>query len=293
MGRKKYFEKRRMEFEARLKVINAFPGNWESIFRGEGEDFADLRNYQPEDELRKVYWPAVAKTNTYMVRENVALKDLKILVALDLSPSMGFRSKPAIIDLVTGLLGSLAARSSIPFGFFGSNGDTQYFSTIRAGWSHLDRILEWLLNYDFVTSGRETDFKEYADFILTHVPRNSVVFILSDFSEEIREQEFQVLTRTYDTIAVVVRDPFEVNLPSVRGEFLFQDFDGQRLRIWLTPERVERLNRKMRSDLLRTTETLTRLESDVLLADSCDPEEVYNRLRELFGRRRMRRRNIR
>ncbi len=289
MTRSKYVEKRRLEFETRFRVINAFPGNWESIFRGEGEDFSEIRKYQPEDDFRKIYWPLVAKTNSYMVRENIALKDLKILVALDLSPSMGFHLKPGMIDLFTGLVGSLAARSSIPFGFFGSNGDTQYFSTIRTGWDHLDDILEWLLDYDFAASGHETDFTEYADFILEHLPRHSVVFILSDFSEEIDTEEFRILSDHYDSIAVVIRDPLEIAFPSLRGEFSFKNFDGKTNRVWLTPKRVERLNREMQEDLARTIETLQRFDTDVMLVDSPEAEEAYERLSEFFQLRRSRR----
>lgn len=287
MKRKKYLEKRRGNFWTHLKVINTFPGDWESIFKGEGGDFAELREYQPGDDLRKIHWPTVAKMNEYMVREDIALKDLKVFVVADLSAGMGFRTKPTMIDVFTGLIGSFACRSNIPFGFLGMEATSDTFFPVRSGWKNLVEILEWLISCDFSPNrDEEVNFGKASDFILSHVPPRSVVFLLSDFSEELEEQDLRTLARNYDTIAVVIRDRLEAMFPEVRGEFIFRDLKGKKQNIWLNPASVRTLNQNMQRDLERTMGAMQRLGADTLFIGSPDPEECYLRLKEFFFLRR-------
>ncbi len=286
----KYLEKRRIDLETRLKVLNAFPGDWESIFHGEGNEFLDLREYEAGDDFKKIHLPTLAKTGDYFVREHIALKDLRIFLAVDLSPSMGFRTKPEMVDLMTGLLGSLACKSSVPFGFLGIGRGVQCFFPIRSGWAHVDKILGWLLSFDFRESRGEADFVEAKDAILSKLPLQSVLFLLSDFSEETPKKELGVLSRHYDTIAIIVRDMLEISFPEIQGEFSFRDYEGDTHTLWLDLPRVKRLNAIMKEDLERTTNELSALGVDTFSVSTPYPEDCYQTTRNFFRARRARRR---
>ncbi len=84
-----YEDIRRMEALSKKRQIGKQFGSHKTKEKGTGDDFHSLRRYYPGDEFKKIDWKAFARKNELMVREYEAEKNIRILVFLDHSGSMG------------------------------------------------------------------------------------------------------------------------------------------------------------------------------------------------------------
>src|SRR5258706_10793734 len=96
----------RLDWQVIRRLDGLLQGDYRSLFYGYGLDFADLREYQPEDDVRYIDWNVTARMDTPYVRQYVEDREISAWFLLDLSPSVDFgtlvRQKRAVlIDLVT------------------------------------------------------------------------------------------------------------------------------------------------------------------------------------------------
>ena len=81
-----------------LEIVSArliragFAGDYHSAFHGRGIEFSQVREYQPGDDIRTIDWNVTARTGAPHVKEFIEERDLTVIVALDVSGSMGFGS---------------------------------------------------------------------------------------------------------------------------------------------------------------------------------------------------------
>src|SRR5215216_3689927 len=83
---------RQIEIRSRRLVSHLFAGQYHSIFRGRGMEFADVREYQPGDEVRSIDWNVTARLGDPFVKRYVEERELTLMLAVDLSPSQAFGS---------------------------------------------------------------------------------------------------------------------------------------------------------------------------------------------------------
>lgn len=226
---------RQLDALLRHRLKYAMAGERVSVLKGQGLDFADLREYQPGDDLRKMDWSVFARTQTPHVREYHEEKQLTVWLVVDLTPSMAFgktRTKMRqAIDLV-GLLGLVAHHGNYQLGAFLITSAGNEIIPPNVGYSALQRIVQRLLHREgsvvqhvlvsppeIGTSLAEDTLVLACEQLGRVVQKNATVIVLSDFlaSSDAWRMPLGVLSQKAQMLYVHVYDPAEKMLPSGLG----------------------------------------------------------------------------
>jgi uncharacterized protein (DUF58 family) len=233
-------ELRYIEMYTARRIRNLRVGAYTSRVSGSGFDFKEHRPYRPGDDVRRIDWNVTARLRTPFIRLTDAERELNLIVALDLSPSMGFgtvrRSKKDAMLFIAGCLVFSALSDRINTGFVAfADRVLAYFPprTHRAhAWEALDQI--WALD----APAARTSIAPVARLLAGRLKRTSLVCVVSDFitSEDFgRARELRMLASRHDLVSVVVEDPAERSLPAGSGTIRVRDMEsGRAVRVGLS-----------------------------------------------------------
>lgn len=241
-SRHKHLKRRRLRFSPFSPVLNLFPGEFPSVYKGDGEDFVDLRPYQPGDDAKIIHWPHYAKTRELFVIERVVPKNLTIVSAVDLSQSMYWSEEK--IDIVDAffaiLIKSLVWSGSNSLSCLGFSGEIEGYFPPRAGKEHFNQLLKWYLGYS--PQNYLTNIPLALDFLVKKVKPRSVVFFISDFLvRQNFDKELRMAASRFDFVPVVITDPKEFTFfPGARVNYRDQE-TGDQKPLWLTQKRIAEL----------------------------------------------------
>ncbi len=283
--------KRTIDFWTKFKVMTTFPGDWESIFKGEGDEFFGLREYTSGDDYRKVHWPTFAKTKRLYLRENIALRDLRVYVLLDVGPSMSFHAKSHHVDSFLAVLGVGALRARVPVGILAFDREPRLFLKARQGKTTFSELVSAVTSLEPRTDFPTTLQEELVKSTFRKIPRRSLVFLVSDFlAPEFRHRTLAPLIHSYDLIPVIIRDRFEVDFP-IKGEIRVRDvFSGEESTLLISKSEREAFRAHMAENMKQLTNGFRTQFLDWLLIDSDEVEITFERLSQLFRIRKERRR---
>lgn len=204
-------------------------GDYRSLFYGNGVDLADLREYQPGDDVRYIDWNVTARMATPYVRKYHEDREITAWFLLDLSPSVDFGTVDAermkrnvLIDFVATLARLLTRRGNRVGAVLYGN---QIERTIpaRGGRVQVLRLVDDLMRQPRLSSAPFTDLSPLLDTACNAIKKRSLVFVISDFiSVPGWERPLNLLTRRNEVIAVRLTDPREVELPDV-GPVILED----------------------------------------------------------------------
>ncbi|MDA7916490.1 DUF58 domain-containing protein, partial [Verrucomicrobia bacterium] len=198
------------------KAVNdVLAGEYQSVFKGQGMEFNEVREYQPGDEVRTIDWNVTARTGVPHVKRYVEERELTVMFLVDLSASGTFGSTERIKNEVAAELCALLAFSAIKnndkVGLIIFTDSIELFVPAAKGTSHVLRLIRDLLNFKPDESKKAkqsgTDISVGLDYLGKVMPRRSVVFLVSDFLSEGFEKSLRVAGRKHDMIAVSVTDP--------------------------------------------------------------------------------------
>jgi len=217
----------RLDWQVIRRLDGLLQGDYRSLFYGYGVDFADLREYQPEDDVRYIDWNVTARMNTPYVRKYVEDREITAWFLLDLSPSIDFGSaqnlkRTMLIDFVT-TVARLLTRHGNRVGamFYGSK--VEHTVPARGGRVHVLRLLNDLLKQPRLLRAPFTDLTPLVEGALYGIKRRSLIFIISDFiSAPGWERALHLLNRRHEVLAVRLWDPREVEMPDV-GLIVMED----------------------------------------------------------------------
>ncbi|RPI88096.1 MAG: DUF58 domain-containing protein [Chloroflexi bacterium] len=217
----------RLDWQVIRRLDGLLQGDYRSLFYGYGVDFADLREYQPEDDIRYIDWNVTARMDTPYVRQYVEDREITAWFLLDLSPSIDFgttqsNKRMVLIDFVT-TLARLLTRHGNRIGaiFYGS----QVEKTIPAKGGRIQvlRLVNDLLKQPPLQRAPFTDLKPLLEGALHAVKKRSLVFVISDFiSVPGWERPLALLNQRHEVLAVRLWDPSEMELPDV-GPVIMED----------------------------------------------------------------------
>jgi uncharacterized protein (DUF58 family) len=209
-------------------------GDYRTLFYGTGIDFADLREYQLQDDIRHIDWNVTARMDSPYVRQYVEDRDITAWFLLDLSPSMAFgpAARPkemVLIDFVT-TLARLLTRSGNRVGAILYTNRVERTIEPRSGRNQVLRLTRELLRFTQTKPGKETDLNELLQAGLGTFKRRSLVFVVSDFMSVAGWQRpLSLLNRRHELIAIRLWDPREVELPDA-GILVVEDAEtGEQL----------------------------------------------------------------
>lgn len=226
----------RLDWQVVRRLDGLLQGDYRSLFRGNGVDFADLREYQYGDDIRYIDWNVTARMNAPYIREYVEDREITAWFLLDLSPSVDFGTGEAerlkrnvLIDFVT-TLARLLTRHGNRVGavFYGSR--VERTIPARGGRIQVLRLISDLLRQPRLPSAPFTDLTPLLESAQHSIKGRSLVFVVSDFiSAPGWERPLNLLTQRHEVMAVRLFDRREVELPDV-GPLLMEDAEtGEQL----------------------------------------------------------------
>jgi len=224
----------RLDWQVIRRLDGLLQGDYRSLFYGYGVDFADLREYQPEDDIRYIDWNVTARMNTPYVRQYMEDREITAWFLLDLSPSVDFGTgqnlkRTMLIDFVT-TLARLLTRHGNRVGaiFYGSR--VERLIPARGGRLQVLRLVNDLLKQPHLSRAPLTNLTPLLEGALHAIKKRSLVFIVSDFiSVPGWERPLNFLSRRHEVLAVRLWDPREVELPDI-GPIIMEDAEtGEQL----------------------------------------------------------------
>ncbi|MGF1452398.1 MAG: DUF58 domain-containing protein [Opitutales bacterium] len=216
-----YQDVRRLELRSRRLVTDALSGAYHSVFKGQGIDFEQVREYTPGDDVRAIDWNVSARMNRPFLKEFREERELTVMLLVDLSASTAYGSveqaKRERAAEVAAVLTLAASRNQDKAGLMLFTDRVEHLLLPRKGRRYLLRIVRDVLFYE--PAGHGTDLVHALDTLNRVQKRQALVFILSDFYDpNYRGKLFEKLSltaRRHDVTALVLSDPLEKALPDV------------------------------------------------------------------------------
>jgi uncharacterized protein (DUF58 family) len=284
----------RLEWQVIRRLDGLLQGDYRTLFYGDGIDFADLREYQPTDDIRHIDWNVTARMNSPYVREYVEDREITAWFLLDLSPSMGFgpadRPKEQVLTDFVATLARLLIRNGNRVGAVLYNNRIDRTIPPRGGRIQVLRLIRELLKGTEAPAGTTTDLNQLIHAALNTLKRRSLVFLISDFfSQPGWERPLALLNQRHELIAVRLWDPREVELPNA-GVMVVQDVEtGEQLYVDTSnPKFRRRLQDVVRQREAALQEDLKRAGVD--LFDISTEESLVNAIVHMAALRKRRRR---
>jgi uncharacterized protein (DUF58 family) len=224
----------RLDWQVIRRLDGLLQGDYRSLFYGYGVDFADLREYQPGDDIRYIDWNVTARMDTPYIRQYIEDREISAWFLLDLSPSMDFGTlqslkRTVLIDFVT-TFARLLTRHGNRVGamFYGSR--VERTIPARSGKMQVLRLVNDLLKQPQLPKAPFTNLSPLLVTGLNAIKRRSLIFIVSDFiSAPGWEGPLSLLNQRHEVIAIRLWDPREVELPDI-GPMIMEDAEtGEQL----------------------------------------------------------------
>lgn len=215
---------RRLELRTRRLVESSFAGQYQSVFKGRGMNFEEVRPYSPGDEIRAIDWNVTARTGEPYIKKFTEEREMTVMIVLDVSASGNFgsaeESKRAIAAEVAAILAFSAIHNNDKVGLLLFSDRVELFIPPKKGRHHILRLIREMLFFKPVGYG--TDLNGALEYMNKLITRRAVVFVISDFFTDDFTRPLTVSAKRHDMVAVPIVDPVEEALPDV-GVILLED----------------------------------------------------------------------
>jgi uncharacterized protein (DUF58 family) len=217
-------------FEMRTKV-------YRTMLKGRGVEFDGYRDYAPDDDASVIDWKASMRVNKILAKQYVQERNLKIVFIIDIGERMVFGSteklkceySAEVVAALTNLI--LSARDKVGYILFGEG--VKEFVSPQVGEKHFIQFMNTLT--DASTYGGESHLENALDFTLKYLDRSvASVVLVSDFIgvDENVKRKLGLVANQFETMALIIKDPIDKNLPDVHGELVIEDpASGERMLI--------------------------------------------------------------
>lgn len=233
---------RRIQITTSRKVTDVFAGQYQSVFKGVGMEFDEVREYLPGDEIRSIDWNVTARMGHPYIKKFVEERELTIMILLDVSMSSRFGTRGRLKSELAAELCSVIAFSAIQnndkVGMITFTDEIEKFIPPRKGVRHVLRVVrEAIYNKP---EGKGTDINRVLEHLNRVTSRRTITFLVSDFFAPDFKKTLSIINKKHDVIAVTIADPAEEELPEVGIVKLYDAETGE-------PYVVDTLDAKARS----------------------------------------------
>lgn len=295
-------EVRRLEIRARRRVDDLFGGQYHSAFKGQGIEFAEVREYQPGDEVRTIDWNVTARTGHPYIKRFTEERQLTVVMSVDCSISTAFgsvqRSKHQLACEVGAVLTLAAGRNNDRVGLqvYGSEHlDRESFHLRPSkGKKHARRVIRELID---ATPGQSPFLLSDAlrELGRTH-RRRAIMFVMSDFLSGLNNlgepdwaKPLRMLAQKHEVVAIQLTDPLEFELPKAGLLRMHDPITGRRYTVDTGSRRVRRrYHEQALREQTMITETFKRARVDRI--ELSTGRSYVDDLAKYFHQREMRRR---
>jgi uncharacterized protein (DUF58 family) len=239
---------RQIEIRTNRLVSETLAGQYHSVFKGQGMNFDEVREYQPGDEVRSIDWNVTARMNHPFVKKFVEERELTLMLVVDASGSGMFgshaQSKRELAAEIASVLAFSAIRNNDKVGLILFTDEVEKFIPPRKGRRHVLRVIREVLFFE--PRRRGTDLNGALEFLLRVTPHKAIAVVISDFIgspaqprgrsgrklrpqmmllESLAQASHSMLrqaNRRHDLVAVQITDRYELELPAL-GRLVLND----------------------------------------------------------------------
>ncbi len=218
---------KQLEIITKGLVTTKMVGQYKSVFKGKGLEFADYREYAPDDDAAMIDWKASSRANKILVKEYMEERDVEIFFLIDTSSSMVFGSTEKLKNEYAAELAAslsfvmLQAGDSVGLALFNDGVVAKY--PPAHGKDQFYIISKSLVNPKFY--GHGFNFEEALKFLIGYLDERTVVIVISDFVglKGDWQKYLKICAKKFDMISVMVRDPRDRTLPDEKKRVIIQD----------------------------------------------------------------------
>ncbi|MGE0640285.1 MAG: DUF58 domain-containing protein [Thermoanaerobaculia bacterium] len=249
---------RRIEISTRRLVDRGVAGTYHSVFRGRGMEFAEVRPYQPGDDVRTIDWNRTARMSVPFVKQYVEERDLTVFLAIDVSGSLGFGShailKRELAAEISALLAFAALANHDRVGAALISDRLELFLPPQRRRNQVLRLVHDVLDHP---AAGGTDLELGLASVLANLRQRSVLFLVSDFVGAPPIKALQRAAARHDVVVVELADPRDLEPPAV-GPLVLRDAESGRIAIVDGRHAAEEATRARleREQLRQTTQSL-------------------------------------
>lgn len=217
---------RKIELSTRHLVNETFGGEYHSVFKGRGMEFAEVREYSPGDDIRTIDWNVSARTGQPYVKLFEEERELTVMILVDASASGAFgtqvQMKRSLAAELSAVLAFSAVKNNDKVGLIIFTDQVELYIPPRKGRSHVLRVIREVLDHEPIHHG--TSIKNALEFMSRVNRKRSVTFMISDFMDTDYEKSIKQASRKHDMLSFHLQDPWEIELPDLG---LIQLHDGE------------------------------------------------------------------
>jgi uncharacterized protein (DUF58 family) len=252
---------RQIEIRTKRLVSETLAGQYHSVFKGQGMNFDEVREYQPGDDVRAIDWNVTARMNHPFIKKFVEERELTVMLLVDLSGSGAFgsgtQSKRELAAEIASVLAFSAIRNNDKVGLILFTDRVEKFIPPRKGRRHVLRVIREILFFDPQRHG--TDINHALEFLTRVTPHRCVAVVLSDFMlrhgtradamEGLSLPALRQANRRHDVVAVMIADRYELELPPL-GWLVLQDAEtGEVVEVNTSSDRNRQLFQSRRAEI--------------------------------------------
>lgn len=231
---------RQIQIRTDRLVNDVLAGEYQSAFKGRGMEFAEVRAYNPGDDVRAIDWNVTARTGAPYVKNYVEERELTVVLLVDMSLSGEFgtvsQTKLAVATELCAVLAFTAIKSNDKVGLILFTDKIEKFIPPKKGKKHVLRVIRELLT--FKPERGQTDIQLALEYLGRVIRKKSIVFLVSDFIAGNYDRALSIANKRHDVTAVTVTDPREVQMPKL-GLVLLEDAEtGETLLLDTASKRV-------------------------------------------------------
>jgi uncharacterized protein (DUF58 family) len=234
---------RQIELRTNRVVTETLAGQYHSVFKGQGMNFDEVREYQPGDDVRAIDWNVTARMNHPFIKKFVEERELTLMLVVDVSGSGLFgsraQSKRELAAEIASVLAFSAIRNNDKVGLLLFTDEVEKFIPPRKGRSHVLRVIREVLFFE--PKRRGTDLVQALEFMGRVLPHRAIGVVISDFISPVHrasgipsaarsqnplppelQTALRIANRKHDVVAVQITDRYELELPAL-GRLTLED----------------------------------------------------------------------
>ena len=244
---------RQIEIRTNRIVTETLAGQYHSVFKGQGMNFDEVREYQPGDDVRAIDWNVTARMNHPFIKKFIEERELTVMLVVDVSGSGLFgsraQSKRELAAEIASVLAFSAIRNNDKVGLLLYTDEVEKFIPPRKGRSHVLRVIREVLFFE--PKRRGTDLVQALEFMGRVLPHRAIAVVISDFLEpngvaapaknaigplsKPAQTALRMANRRHDVVAVHIADRYELELPAL-GRLTLEDAEtGEILELNTSP----------------------------------------------------------
>ncbi len=277
---------RKYEIRVRKAINSQMQGDFQSIFKGSGLEFDDVRQYQYGDDVRTIDWNVTAKGHGTYVKTFKEEKEQTVFFILDVSASQEIgREGQQKIDIgkeITALLAISAIKENSQVGMICFSDQLEKYVKPAKGSKHSYEIVNAL--FSLKPESLKTNISKALKFTLNLIKRRSIIFIISDFVDDDYMHNLKGMARKHDLIVVQLFDQRESDFPSLGIVPLYEKESKRNIWINTSSDKFKSLMGKTYRENTETLDDFCR-RNDVSYLAIDTQEDYVPKLIKLFAHR--------